>query len=122
MSCYNDSFIQNLYLHIKEEHPHSPYVSSLSRQHITMLIADKPVKQSEFRKSSLFAVIGITFLILIVIMIHLWLNFKDRKKKKRNERDTLVHVMKLAICICLWTPRTRIYCKKTIKKKGVNIF
>ena len=53
-------------------------------QQITMLITDKPVKQSEFSKSLLFAVIGITFLIVIVLtMIHLLWKFKDRKKEKR---------------------------------------
>ena len=84
-SYYNNSFIHNLYLHIKEEHTHSSDVSSISMQQITMLITDKPVKQSEFSKSLLFAVIGITFLIVIVLtMIHLLWKFKDRKKEIRK--------------------------------------
>ena len=83
-SYYNNCFIHNLLLHIKEEHPHSSDVSSISMQQITMLITDKPVKQSEFSKYLLLAVIGITFLIVIVLtMIHLLWKFKDRKKKKR---------------------------------------
>ena len=50
-----------------------------------MLITDKPVKQNEFSKHLLFAVIGITFLIVIVLtMIHLLWKFKDRKKEIRK--------------------------------------
>ncbi|XP_078332197.1 uncharacterized protein LOC111101462 isoform X2 [Crassostrea virginica] len=61
-------------------------VSLLSRQHFTMLITDKPVKQTEFSKYLLFAVIGITFLIVIVLtMIHLLWKFNDRRKEKRKQ-------------------------------------
>ena len=78
--------VKNLYLHTKEEHPNSSDVSLFSRQHFTLLITDKPVKQNEFSKYLLFAVIGITFLIVIVLtMIHLLWKFNDRRKEKRNQ-------------------------------------
>ncbi|XP_078332215.1 uncharacterized protein LOC144625396 isoform X1 [Crassostrea virginica] len=62
-----------------------PDVSLVSRQHYTMQIPDKTVKQNEFNKSLLFAVIGITFAILIILtIIHLWQKFEDRKKEKNK--------------------------------------
>ena len=85
VSSYNKNLSQNLFLHIKEEHPNSSDVSLLSRQHYTMQIPDKTVKQNESNKSLLFAVIGITFAILIILtIIHLWQKFEDRKKEKNK--------------------------------------
>ena len=88
MSRYIKSLGQNLFLHIKEAHTNSSDVSLLSRQHSTMRITDKPVKQSEFNKYLLYAVIGIVFLIVIVLtIVHLWQKFEDRKREKmKRER------------------------------------